>query len=86
MQHREIFPSTMIQSIRAGEQSGTLEKVLEEMADFYEKEVEYTLKKLTSLLEPLLMLMIGVAVGAMVIMMIAPIYSIIGGLQEMIDQ
>lgn len=84
VRHKTLFPSTMIQSIRAGERSGTLEQVLEEMADFYENEVGYTLKKLTSLLEPVLMLLIGVAVGGMVIIMIAPIYSIIGGLQSTI--
>jgi type IV pilus assembly protein PilC len=75
-----VFPSTVIQTIKAGEESGSLEEVLEEMADFYEKEVDYNLKKLTSLLEPLLMLIIGVAVGGMVIIMITPIYSLVGGM------
>jgi type IV pilus assembly protein PilC len=75
-----VFPSTVIQTIKAGEESGSLEEVLEEMADFYEKEVDYSLKKLTALLEPLIMLVIGVAVGGMVIMMITPIYSLVGGM------
>lgn len=86
MKNRKIFPSVMIQTIRAGEKAGTLEDVLKEMADFYEREIEYSLKRFTALLEPILMLVIGVAVGVMVIMMIAPIYSIIGGLQETIQQ
>jgi type IV pilus assembly protein PilC len=76
-----IFPGLMTQSIRAGEKTGSLEVVLEELAQFYEQEVEHTLKGLTSILEPVLMLVIGVAVGAMVISIIAPIYSIIGNLQ-----
>lgn len=76
-----IFPGLMTQTIRAGEKSGSLEMVLEELAQFYEKEVEHTLKSITSILEPVLMLIIGVAVGAMVISIIAPIYSIIGNLQ-----
>lgn len=76
----KLFPATMIQTIRAGEKTGSLEVVLEELAQFYELEVDYSLKRATSLLEPLLMLVIGVAVGAMVIIMIAPIYSIVGGL------
>lgn len=84
--HKDVFPSIMVQTIRAGETSGSLETVLSEVADFYEKEVEFSLKNLTSLIEPLLMLLIGVAVGVMVIMMIAPIYSIIGGLQQSITQ
>lgn len=76
---KKVFPSTVVQTIKAGEKSGSLEQVLEEMAEFYEREVDYNLKKLTALLEPLLMLIIGVAVGAMVIIMITPIYSLVGG-------
>lgn len=86
MSQRTIFPSIMVQTVRAGEKSGSMEQVLGEVADFYEKEVEFSLKNLTSLIEPILMLAIGVVVGVMVIMMIAPIYSIIGGLQQSIGQ
>lgn len=80
------FPVTLIQTIRAGEKTGKLDEVLIEMAEFYEKEVDYTLKRFTALLEPVLMLGVGVAVGAMVLMIIAPIYSIVGGLQETISR
>ena len=76
-----IFPALMTQSIRAGEKSGSLEVVLSELADFYEQEVDFSLKNFTSILEPVLMLIIGVAVGAMVISIIGPIYSVIGNLQ-----
>lgn len=86
MKHRKEFPPVMIQTIRAGEKSGSLEQVLGEMADFYESEVDYSLKRMTGLLEPIMMLCIGAVVGIMVIIMIAPIYSIIGGLQESIKQ
>ena len=79
--HKKLFPATMVQTIRAGEKTGSLEIVLEELATFYEMEVDYGLKKATALLEPLLMLIIGVAVGAMVVIMITPIYSILGGLE-----
>lgn len=78
---RRSFPVTMIQTIKAGEKTGSLELVLEELAAFYELEVDYSLKRATSLLEPLLMLVIGVAVGGMVVLMITPIYSIVGGLE-----
>ena len=80
MTGKKVFPSTVVQTIKAGEKSGSLEEVLGEMAEFYEREVDYNLKKLTSLLEPLLMLVIGVAVGAMVVVMITPIYSLVGGM------
>jgi len=75
------FPVTVTQTIRAGEKTGSLELVLEELASFYEMEVDYSLKRATSLLEPLLMLIIGLAVGAMVVLMITPIYSIVSGLE-----
>lgn len=78
---KQIFPVVMVQTIKAGEKTGSLEVVLNELAEFYEKEVDYTLKQLTSLIEPLLMLVIGVAVGAMVVMMIIPIYSIVGSME-----
>lgn len=81
---RGQFPSLMVQTIRAGERSGSLEESLSDMASFYESEVDYSLKRLTGLLEPVLMLLIGAVVGLMVIIMIAPIYSIIGGLQNQI--
>jgi type II secretory pathway component PulF len=80
----KLFPPIMIQTIKAGEKTGSLEDILNEMATFYENEVEYSLKRATSLLEPVLMLFIGLAVGAMVIIMIAPIYGIIGGLQDQV--
>jgi type IV pilus assembly protein PilC len=76
---KQVFPATVVQTIKAGEKSGSLEEVLSEMADFYEREVDYNLKKLTSLIEPILMLVIGVAVGVMVVIMITPIYSLVGG-------
>jgi len=79
---RGIFPAVVVQTIKAGEKTGNLEDVLIEMAEFYEKEVDHSLKKLTSLLEPVLMMVIGIAVGVMVIVMMAPIYSIMGNLQE----
>ena len=81
LHNKRSFPVTMIQTIKAGEKTGSLEIVLEELATFYELEVDYSLKKATALLEPLLMLVIGIAVGAMVIILITPIYSIVGGLE-----
>jgi type IV pilus assembly protein PilC len=78
---KNSFPSTVVQTIKAGEKSGSLEIVLEELAEFYEREIDYSLKRLTSLLEPLLLLVIGLAVGGMVVIMITPIYSLVGGIE-----
>lgn len=80
----KLFPTIMIQTIKAGEKTGSLDQILAQMADFYESEVDYSLKRATSLLEPVLMLFIGIVVGGMVIIMIAPIYGIIGGLQQQV--
>ncbi|KKU12344.1 MAG: hypothetical protein UX19_C0002G0051 [Candidatus Woesebacteria bacterium GW2011_GWA1_45_8] len=76
------FPVVLAQSIRTGEETGSMDTVLEELAEFYEKEVDYSLKRITSIIEPVLMLVIGVAVGVMVILMVTPIYSIVGGLDK----
>ncbi|MBN1168621.1 type II secretion system F family protein [Candidatus Woesebacteria bacterium] len=77
---KKSFPPVMIQTIKAGEKTGSLEVVLEEMAGFYESEVDYSLKRATSLLEPILLLIIGLAVGAMAVLMITPIYSVVGSM------
>lgn len=83
---KSAFPLIMIQTIKTGEKTGSLDEVLQELAEFYESEVEHYLKRLTSLLEPVLMLVIGIVVGAMVILIVAPIYSVIGNLQTSIQQ
>lgn len=75
---KNVFPVIMVQTIRAGEKTGSLEIVLEEMATFYESEVDFSLKRATALIEPILLLAIGVAVGGVAVMMITPIYSIVG--------
>lgn len=74
------FPPLMIRLVVVGEKTGNLEKLLLDLANFYESEVSLSLKNFINLLEPILMLIIGIAVGAMVISIISPIYSILGGL------
>lgn len=75
------FPSILTQMIATGEKAGTLDKTLGDLASFYEQEVEETVKKATTLLEPLLMLLVGVWVGAIILSIISPLYSIVGTLQ-----
>lgn len=79
---KNSFPVTLIQTIKAGEKTGSLDSVLEELATFYETEVDFSIKRATALLEPLIMLVIGVAVGAMVVLLITPMYSIVGGMES----
>ena len=69
--------------VATGEKSGTLDSSLSEVAQFYEQEVEEDLKNLTQIIEPLLMLIVGIAVGAMILSIIAPIYSVVGSFQTL---
>lgn len=77
----KLFPPLMTQMLAVGERAGNLEKVLSDMSGFYQQEVEDSLKDLITLLEPTLMILVGIAVGVMIIAFISPIYSLIGKLQ-----
>jgi type IV pilus assembly protein PilC len=79
----QAFPPLLIQMISAGEKSGTIDTSLKDLADFYEEEVSEAVKKSTQLLEPMLMLIVGIGVGAMILAIIAPLYSVVGNLQNM---
>ena len=76
----DIFPAMVTQMIQVGEETGTTSRMLLRLAIFYEGEVATTTKNLSSLIEPLLMLVIGGAVGFFAISMIQPIYSGVGNL------
>jgi type IV pilus assembly protein PilC len=78
----KVFPPLLVQMISAGEKSGTLDESLADLAEFYEEEVSEAVKKSTQLLEPALMLLVGIGVGAMILAIIAPLYSVIGQLQQ----
>jgi len=72
----EVFPPMVTQMIAVGESTGSLDSMLTKIADFYEEEVDVTIGALTSLLEPLLMVFLGVTVGGIVIAMYLPIFKI----------
>jgi len=69
------FPPMVIQMISVGESTGALDTMLSKIADFYEEEVDVAVGNLTSLLEPLLMMFLGVVIGGVVIAMYLPIFS-----------
>jgi type IV pilus assembly protein PilC len=71
-----LFPVLVVQMIQVGEESGTVEEILEQLAGHYEEEVDTTLKNLSSIIEPLLLLFIGGIVAILAVALIAPIYSI----------
>ncbi|MFA6587770.1 MAG: type II secretion system F family protein [Patescibacteria group bacterium] len=71
-----LFPPIVTQMISVGEQSGTLDTISEEIAKFYEEEVDQTMGNLTSILEPVIILVLGAGVGGIVVAVILPIYSL----------
>ena len=71
----KIFPPMVIQMISVGESTGALDSMLSKIADFYEEEVDIAVSNLTSLLEPFLMIFLGVVIGGVVISMYLPIFN-----------
>jgi type IV pilus assembly protein PilC len=71
-----IFPSMIIRMVTAGEQTGKIDNMLERISDFLDEEIETTLSGLTSLIEPILIVFLGVVVGGMVICMFLPIFKL----------
>jgi type IV pilus assembly protein PilC len=77
-----LFPPMVSHMVRVGEETGELEKMLGKIADFYEDEVDSSIATLTSIIEPLLMIAVGVMVGVIIISMYLPMFkllSLIGG-------
>lgn len=72
-----VFPRMVTQMIGVGEQTGALDRMLNKIADFYDEEVDVAVAGLTSLLEPLLVIFLGVIIGGVVIAMYLPIFKLI---------
>jgi type IV pilus assembly protein PilC len=70
------FPPIVAQMVRIGEETGSLAKVLQSVSKFYNQEVETTTRSLTSLIEPILIVFLGIGVGIMVVGVLLPIYNI----------
>jgi len=71
-----LFPAFMSNLIIMGEKSGRLEEILSEIADSYEKEVDEAMKMFATLLEPMVIIIMGLVVGVMVIAMLLPVFQI----------
>lgn len=74
----KVFPPMVVQMIGVGEATGALDSMLSKIADFYEEEVDAAVDALTSLLEPALMIFLGVTIGGLIISMYLPIFSLAG--------
>jgi type IV pilus assembly protein PilC len=74
----KVFPGMVVQMVAVGEQTGALDTMLNKIADFYEEEVDVAVASLTSLLEPILMVIVGIMVGTVLIAMYLPIFDLAG--------
>ncbi|HDZ54300.1 MAG TPA: type II secretion system F family protein [Candidatus Nealsonbacteria bacterium] len=79
--YQDLYPPMVIQMIEIGEETGQTSEILAKLADFYEEEVTNHTKNLSAIMEPLLMLLVGGAVGFFAISMIQPMYSMLGAIQ-----
>ncbi len=79
--NENLFPVIVVQMIQVGEESGTVQEILDQLAKHYEEEVDTILTNLSSIIEPLLLLVIGGVVGVLAMALIAPIYSISQSIQ-----
>ncbi|HSK46538.1 MAG TPA: type II secretion system F family protein [Coriobacteriia bacterium] len=73
----KVFPSMLVQMIAVGEETGALDAMLNKVADFYDEEVSTAVDGLTSLIEPLMMVVLGVIVGGMVVALYLPMFTVI---------
>src|SRR5215467_5716900 len=76
MQNSNVFPSMVVQMVAIGEESGSLDAMLSKVADFYEAEVDDAVEALSSLMEPMIMVVLGTLIGGMVIAMYLPIFKL----------
>jgi len=76
MQNADVFPSMVTQMVAIGEESGALDAMLGKVADFYEEEVDEAVAQLSSLMEPMIMVILGVLIGGLVVAMYLPIFKL----------
>jgi type IV pilus assembly protein PilC len=81
LQKSQVFPPMVISMIAVGEQTGGLDEMLSKIADFYDEEVDAAVSGLLSLLEPIMIVFLGVIVGGMVVAMYLPIFDMINAVQ-----
>src|SRR5205807_6788214 len=76
LQASGMFPPMVIQMVKVGEETGALETMLNKVADFYDAEIDNTVASLTSILEPILIVGMGIVIGAMLISLYLPIFNL----------
>jgi len=77
LEEHPVFPPMVVQMMAVGEETGALDEMLDKIADFYDQEVEATVNALTSLIEPILIVIMGVVIGGMIIALYLPMFDVI---------
>ena len=76
MDHTKLFPNMVIQMVAIGEESGSLDAMLGKVADFFEAEVDDAVAAISSLMEPMIMVVLGTLIGGMVVALYLPIFKL----------
>ena len=76
MAQTKVFPNMMLQMVASGEESGELETMLDKVAEFFEREVDDAVESLSSLIEPIMISLLGGIIGTMVLAMYLPIFKL----------
>ena len=76
MQNTNLFPNMVTQMVAIGEESGALDSMLGKVADFFEQEVDDAVEAMSSLMEPMIMVILGTLIGGMVVAMYLPIFKL----------
>lgn len=77
-EYPNLFSGLVLQMVSVGEETGSLDDILAKLADFYEDEIDQQMKNISSIIEPILMIVVGIGVAIMAISIISPIYSLMG--------
>jgi len=78
----DVFPAMLVKMVKVGEESGNFEETLFYLADYYEVEVNAATKSLSTAIEPVLLIFIGLVVGFLALSIITPIYNVTGGIKR----
>ena len=82
LQASGVFPSMVCQMISVGESTGALDAMLEKIADFYDEEVDQAVENLTAMIEPMMIVFLGIVIGGLIVSMYLPIFKLAGAIGE----
>ena len=78
----QLFPGAARQMFKVGEETGTLDQQLQVASIYFDRELEYRIKKLTAMFEPLMIVLVGVMVGFVAVALVQAMYGVMGGMKE----